>query len=74
MVTTSRKSKQKMPDHALPSKCLHGRGDMLPSESWKPPYSSIYRKEQGAWRSYLRANGNLRLHWGAWGRDTGLTV
>lgn len=69
-MTTSRKIKQKMPDHALPSKYLHIRGGTLPKESWKSPNSSIYRREQGAWRSYLRANGNLRLHWGAWGKDT----
>lgn len=57
-----------MTGHALPSNL---RGGTLPTESWKLPNGSVCRREQGVLRSYLWATGNLRLHWGGWGRDTG---
>lgn len=60
--TTSRKSDERMSGHAVPSKNLHLRRGILPAGSWKPaPDSGVCRKEQGALRSYLWADGT-------WGR------
>lgn len=47
-----------MPGRAVPSKNLHLRRGILPAGSWKPaPDSGVCRREQGALRSYLWADG-----------------